>query len=711
MDDYEATRTVFSRIQSLDPENASKIMGFLLLQDHAEKEMIRLAFGPEALVHSVILKAKKDLALSLPNVSSSSTSPPTPSTPSSPSPFLTNPRQSSFPSRVFSANIPPLTIPNNSSSSSSSSSPDLPNQDILISPSNGGGSSLNPASLPFYGNGGGASCDVMDDFTLQDHLSFLNDNDNSNSSMNSSVNLVSPRSSSDQLFYSKQPDLSSSPPSKNGYTITDSMLSPHFWASESLHKRSFSVSDVLGSEDSTSGLGGGWRPCLYYARGYCKNGSSCRFVHGDPAGGFEIGSPNKIENMEQSHELLRSKSASHHQRFPSASQLIGGSSFPYSPKGINFLLQQQQNETQRAAVAAALAMDEDLHRFGRSRLERSDYSAAAMGSPASRQIYLTFPADSTFKEDDVSNYFSLYGPVQDVRIPYQQKRMFGFVTFMYPETVKIILAKGNPHFVCDARVLVKPYKEKGKVPDKFRNKQHMDRPEFVSPCGTPTALDSRDPFDLHLGARMLYNNNQDIWRRKLEEQSDLQQALELQNRRLMNLQLLDVKKLHHHRTLSTGSPIPSPTHLQSPNFFNQCLALSPFSRCQESFPLGSMNSSSEIKQTDNGFSSQDSSRNKDHIDGKDNPPLDAEIPRESLDHNLPDSPFASPTKASFAGKFISAFGSGDQKESENNNNSTNAMDTASFKSYNCQMPRFSSGHGSIGMYTGNGGPTCPVGIR
>lgn len=61
----------------------------------------------------------------------------------------------------------------------------------------------------------------------------------------------------------------------------------------------------------------------------------------------------------------------------------------------------------------------------------------------------------------------MYGPVQDVRIPYQQKRMFGFVTFIYPETVKQILAKGNPHFVCDSRVLVKPYKEKGKIPDKY----------------------------------------------------------------------------------------------------------------------------------------------------------------------------------------------------------------------------------------------------
>ena len=105
--------------------------------------------------------------------------------------------------------------------------------------------------------------------------------------------------------------------------------------------------------------------------------------------------------------------------------------------------------------------------------------------------------------------------------------MFGFVTFVYPETVKLILSKGNPHFVCDARVLVKPYKEKGKVPDKYRHsllpysfsssssvtlscmltsffffficrkqqQQQLDRGDF-SPCGTPTGLDARDPFDL-----------------------------------------------------------------------------------------------------------------------------------------------------------------------------------------------------------------------
>jgi hypothetical protein len=53
-------------------------------------------------------------------------------------------------------------------------------------------------------------------------------------------------------------------------------------------------------------------------------------------------------------------------------------------------------------------MGDDMHKFGRSRLERNDFSmngGAGMVNPASRQIYLTFPADSTFREEDVSNYF------------------------------------------------------------------------------------------------------------------------------------------------------------------------------------------------------------------------------------------------------------------------------------------------------------------
>ncbi|CAJ2639050.1 zinc finger CCCH domain-containing protein 53-like [Trifolium pratense] len=704
MDGYEATRIVFQRIQSMDPENASKIMGLLLLQDHGEKEMIRLAFGPESLLHSVIFKARNELGLSL-------NSPSTPQSQSSPF-HSSNPvpisRQNSNSSRLINSGMTlpsPLSIPNPSSNSASWAD-DSPSMN-----------SMNNSSSPFYGNGG-VSADSIDEFQLQEQLSFLNDG-------NSSPSLVSKNS---DLFYS-QSELSSSPNSGSIGNGVDPSFFPSYGYGGSLHRRSCSVNDAacLVSEDPNSGLG--WKPCLYYARGYCKNGTSCRFLHGGFGDGGEgvgsmVGSPNKIEMLDQCHEqLLRSKSLQQ-QRLAAASQLMATSSFPYSPKSMSLLLQHQQSDAQRAA-AAALMMNEDFHKFGRSRLERNDFSLSNIGmmNPASRQIYLTFPADSTFREEDVSNYFSIYGPVQDVRIPYQQKRMFGFVTFVYPETVKLILAKGNPHFVCDARVLVKPYKEKGKVPDK--KQQQMDRGDF-SPCGTPTGLDGRDPFDLQVGGRMYYNTQDILLRRKLEEQAELQQALELQSRRLMSLQLLDIKK-QHQRALSTGSPIPSPTH--SPNMFNH------------NFPLSSFHSSSE-SQEDNGSGSGSGSGSASSasipIDQQVNISVGKEVAvnggengnseasgkqssnhedsdlQESLEHNLPDSPFASPTKA--IGDYMAAFNNGsneaiDSDASTNSKFSTNTLlppasplDMGSFKSYNCQIPRFSSGHGTIGMLAGTGGP-------
>ncbi|XP_019086239.1 PREDICTED: zinc finger CCCH domain-containing protein 46-like [Camelina sativa] len=125
------------------------------------------------------------------------------------------------------------------------------------------------------------------------------------------------------------------------------------------------------------------------------------------------------------------------------------------------------------------------------RFVHSDGGADLVGSPSRIELlrsnlipprlshhFMTRSADGRFREEDVSNYFSTFGTVQDVRIPYQQKRMFGFVTFVYPETVKSILAKGNPHFVCDSRVLVKPYKEKGKVSEKCRTNQTTERELF-----------------------------------------------------------------------------------------------------------------------------------------------------------------------------------------------------------------------------------------
>ncbi|KQK15414.1 hypothetical protein BRADI_1g22618v3 [Brachypodium distachyon] len=78
-------------------------------------------------------------------------------------------------------------------------------------------------------------------------------------------------------------------------------------------------------------------------------------------------------------------------------------------------------------------------------------------SQAARQIYITFPAASTFTEDEVSAYFSGFGPVQEARIPQQARQMFGFIAFVYPKSVRLVLAKGNPHLVCGSRVLVSEF--------------------------------------------------------------------------------------------------------------------------------------------------------------------------------------------------------------------------------------------------------------
>ena len=49
-------------MRTLDPENGSKMMGLLLIQDNSDKELIRLAFGPEHLLHALVATARAELA-------------------------------------------------------------------------------------------------------------------------------------------------------------------------------------------------------------------------------------------------------------------------------------------------------------------------------------------------------------------------------------------------------------------------------------------------------------------------------------------------------------------------------------------------------------------------------------------------------------------------------------------------------------------------
>lgn len=59
MDSSEATKVVINRISSLEPEHvAKKIIGFMYFQGLSDQEMIRLALGPDSLIHNLIQKAK-----------------------------------------------------------------------------------------------------------------------------------------------------------------------------------------------------------------------------------------------------------------------------------------------------------------------------------------------------------------------------------------------------------------------------------------------------------------------------------------------------------------------------------------------------------------------------------------------------------------------------------------------------------------------------
>uniref|UniRef100_J3LNE9 C3H1-type domain-containing protein n=1 Tax=Oryza brachyantha TaxID=4533 RepID=J3LNE9_ORYBR len=314
MDAYEATKVVFSRIQALDPDHAAKIMGFLLIQDHGDKEMIRLAFGPEALLQSVIAQARKDLALlpaSSPTVSAAGHAP-----------FLLS-RQSSG---RGAAPALPATSPSSwaqaqpfsrSNSMSNGAADELLCAGEELSPVNSAG--VAAAAPPFFPRGGDS---LLDDFQLQEQLAFLHEG----------AGGVNPG---------------------HALPVFDGA---ECWPSGGPgHRRSASVNELF-----LGGGGGdafGWKPCLYYARGFCKNGSSCRFVHGGLSDDFAVAGMDAAAAEQQQCQDFLPRSKSQH---------LGPAAFPFSPTGplpgspsatskcLSLLLQQQHNDNQRAAAAAMM---------------------------------------------------------------------------------------------------------------------------------------------------------------------------------------------------------------------------------------------------------------------------------------------------------------------------------------------------------------------
>ena len=130
--------------------------------------------------------------------------------------------------------------------------------------------------------------------------------------------------------------------------------------------------------------------------------------------------------------------------------------------------------------------------------------------------------------------------------------------------------------------------------------QQLERGEF-STCLSPTGLDPREPYDLPIGNRRIkillifstlnvilcsqalildtgprmFLNSQEVMLRRKLEQAELQQAIELQGRRMMNLQLSDLKNHHHGRQFqpNLGPGIPNPSPAQVHLHINQNLLL------------------------------------------------------------------------------------------------------------------------------------------
>ncbi|KAL3621998.1 hypothetical protein CASFOL_034194 [Castilleja foliolosa] len=611
MDAYEATKAVMSRIQTLDPDNASKIMGYILIQDQGDKEMIRLAFSPDALLLSYINQAKARLGLSKNTLSPN------------PSPPFSHPVMPNSPS--FPHNPPRIMIPN----------------------SNGGFHLTRPR--PRY------AADVLDNSDFGDdfhQLPFLD---------NPGVDpIMSPGGMSDSLVF------------PYGEDVNGGVLSPRAHH-HPLHKRSCSVNDAAFLSTLEEG-GCMWRPCMYFARGFCKNGGACKFLHGGGDGGagfdpIDAGSPSK--NVSGFDEFLRIK-ALQQQR------LAFNSSAGHHPFAYNRCMD---------------SLNENL-RFKSDGSDMSPFGFSSSANSVARQIYLTFPADSAFKEEDVSNYFSKFGPVQDVRIPYQQKRMFGFVTFVYAETVKLILAKGNPHFVRDSRVLVKPYKEKGK----FKEKKHQQQ------CLSPSGVDSGEQFDTPFGPRMMLSPREMMLRKKLEQDAKMQHAIELQGRRMMNLKLMDLKNENHNFHYLPNFPYSSPRHSQF--LINQHLTNSTDSVNQENsheFDGGQESTNDENKVPEGTDFFGDN-----NIDGGDQlhrgNSNDSDL-HDSFEHVLPDNLFASPTKLAAENHCVFSQSLSEANKDVQISSSSNdpllsgssPLTIASLKSCYLQMPRFSSGQEDVDM--------------
>ncbi|KAG8062901.1 hypothetical protein GUJ93_ZPchr0003g17569 [Zizania palustris] len=477
----ELAKMAFSRVQRVEPENVGKIFGVMLLQEPDEAEMVQLAYGTDAALLSRIDEAKDALAAIYARFSSA--------------------------------------------------------QGV----GTGGGGyqhPLVPAGVRHYSPAAAAAAAAFG-FPVQ------------------------------STYWQDPP--TTPPPVKAQefklpHALVDSVESPyslrgHHGLEEKLGGYYYAPGDDAFHTNGSVGGGGGdgrspgrrsnglssRRPCHYFSKGICKNGQNCSYshqqafhdalaLHGDvyPPGA----TPGSLETLElEITELLNSR---HGQPVSIASlPTLYGEKYGKGLQADGYLTESQRHGKAGYSLTRLLSrlnkirvierphgqhsvvLAEDAAKFMDFRCDRGGGGGDTGSVPASsHQIYLTFPAESTFTDDDVANYFGQYGSVRDVRIPCQERRMFGFVSFHSSETVTTILTRRNPHFICGSRVLVKPYREKSKCTDRTC----MDSIRSMAPYCSPRFFE----FDQEFYPE--YADASRLMRKQLAEKRD--KLLELERTRL-----------------------------------------------------------------------------------------------------------------------------------------------------------------------------------
>lgn len=315
MDPYEATRIVYGRVQALEPEVGSKIMLHLLLQEHGEQEMLRLALGSDALVQAMVGKAKKELGLGSLGSLGEDTVPVAGGLRGGGGGGVREQQQQQQQARPA-----PLYIPDHDFGSFSNvlSSPSLHEVKLAAALQQQQQQQQHSHSHSHTHEQQQQQLFLHDQLPLHDHLALLSDAVEQ-SSLRGGGMYAAVAAASDHFYPETYAFLNSS--------------------KELLHSRSSSsrASPVVdniniinnnGSSPPDLGPALAWKPCLYFARGYCKHGSNCRFLHGpmressgSPAssngnGGRELRvddngmAPGSLERLEiELQELLRGRRA------------------------------------------------------------------------------------------------------------------------------------------------------------------------------------------------------------------------------------------------------------------------------------------------------------------------------------------------------------------------------------------------------------------